>query len=323
MSRHAAPHRTRVAAVFQSPGRLRPLSIAAGLLALALAAVALTQSAHAADASRVLLLHVDGKNPQAERDGLFEAMRTKLASYSNLEIVKAPEGDITDQMIELECIDLDDECLGKLATQAKAQRVIHAEAGKRGRLTTLKLRIVDSAGKSEAEQTLEGRDATALAPLAAAALEAALGPPPPAVVKGRLMVEVSSPTASIYLGAELIGTGTATVTVNAGEYTIRVTHAGSEEVIRKVKVLPDDTTVERITLVPLPIAKVPDPKKDDDEASAAWVPWVIAGAAVLGGTVAAILLLSGDDDSTVRGPAVLGIDPNSAWRDPLTNGGRR
>lgn len=318
MSRHAAPHRTRVAAVLQSLGRLRLLAI----VALALAVTASTEPAHAADPGRILLLHVDGKNPQAERDGLFEAMRTKLASYSNLEVVKAPEGDITDQMIELECIDLDDECLGKLATQAKAQRVIHAEAGKRGRLTTLKLRIVDSAGKSEAEQTLEGRDATALAPLAAAALEAALGPPPPAVVKGRLMVEVSAPTASIYLGAELIGTGTATVTLDAGEYTIRVTHSGSEEVIRKVKVNADDTTVERITLVPLPVAKPPEPKKDD-EASAGWVPWVIAGVAVLGGTVAAILLLSGDEDSTPRGPAVLGIDPNSAWRDPLTNGGRR
>lgn len=313
MSRHTAPHRTRVADL---------LVLAAMLLALTLTTAAFTQPAHAADPGRVLLLHVDGKNPQAERDGLFEAMKKKLASYSNLEIVKAPDGDITDQMIELECIDLDDECLGKLAAQAKAQRVIHAEAGKRGRLTTLKLRIVDAAGKSEAEQTLEARDAAALAPLAAAALEAALGPPPPVVVKGRLMVETSAPTAAIYLGAELIGTGTATVTVDAGEYTIRVSHAGSEEVIRKVKVLPDDTTVERVTLVALPVAKPPEPK-EDDEASAAWVPWVIVGAAVVGGTVAAILLLSGDEDSTPRGPAVLGIDPNSAWRDPLTFGGRR
>jgi hypothetical protein len=313
MFRHAAPHRTRVAAV---SARLLGL-------ALTLAALGLAPTAQAADPGRVLLLHVDGKNPEVERDGLFEAMRNKLASYSNVEIVKAPDGDITDQMIELECIDLDDECLGKLATQAKAQRVIHAEAGKRGRLTTLKLRIVDAAGKSEAEQTLEARDANALAPLAAAAIEAALGPPPPVVVKGRLMVEVSSPSASIYLGAELIGTGTTTVSLDPGEYTIRVTHAGSEEVIRKVKVAADDTTVERVTLVPLPVAKPPEDKKPDDEAGAAWLPWVLVGAAVVGGTVAAILLLSGDEDSTVRGPAVLGIDPNSAWRDPLTNGGRR
>ncbi|HRE90992.1 MAG TPA: hypothetical protein PK095_17855, partial [Myxococcota bacterium] len=107
MFRHAAPHRTRVAA---SSARLV-------CLAMILAALALTGPAHAADPGRVLLLHVDGKNPQAERDALFEAMRNKLATYSNAEVVKAPPGDITDQMIELECIDLDDECLGKLAAQ--------------------------------------------------------------------------------------------------------------------------------------------------------------------------------------------------------------
>ena len=137
------------------------------------------------------------------------------------------------------------------------------------------------------------------------------------------MVETSSPGASIYLGPELIGTGTATVTLDVGEYTIRISHPGSEEVIRKVAVVADDTTVERVTLVALPVAKVPDDKKDDDEASAAWVPWVLVGAAVVGGTVAAILLATSGGDDTVRGPATLGIDPNGAWRDPITFGGRR
>jgi hypothetical protein len=307
---------------FAMPARLAsPRSIQLLLICLALAAVA---PASAADKTRVLLLQVDGpKNLQADREALLEGLQTKLEAYSNLELVKGPDGDITDQMIDLECIDLDDECLGKLAAKANATRVIHGEAGKKGRVTSLRLRIVEATGASVADQSLEAKDATTLIPLAAASIEAAFGPPPPKVVKGRLMVEASAPTASIFLGPELIGTGTATVTLDAGEYTIRVAHAGSEEVIRRVKVVADDTTVERVTLVPLPVAKLPDDKKTDDEAGAGWVPWVLVGAAVVGGTLAAILLLSGDEEDTIRGPAVLGIDPNSAWRDPATFGGRQ
>lgn len=293
-------------------------------LAICLSVLA-TAPSLAADKTRVLLLHVDGpKNQQADRDALFAGLQAKLAAYSNLEVALGPDGDITDQMIDLECIDLDDECLGKLATKSNAARVIHGEAGKKGRVTTLKLRIVEAGGTSVADQSLEAKDAATLTPLAAAAIEAAFGPPPPVIAKGRLMVEVSGKGASIFLGPELVGTGAVTLTLDAGEYTIRVAQAGSEEVIRRVKVRADDTTVERVTLVPLPVAKLPDDKKgDDDEAGAGWVPWLLVGAAVVGGTVAAFLLLSGDEDTTVRGPAVLGIDPNSAWRDPATFGGRQ
>jgi len=298
-------------------------ALVCALVVSAFAALAAPE-ARASDPAQVLALNVDGsKLADADRAALLTTIKTKLGAYPDLRIVKAPDGDITDQMIDLECIDLDAQCLGKLATKYQAARVVHADVSKKGKNLVLHLRIIAADSAVVIDKTDEAKDLASLTALLDSGIEAAFGPVPVVAAKGTLVVEVASPYAVIYLGQQQIGTGTATVELEPGDYTIRITNAGSEEVIRKVRVTSAETTTERVQLTA--IAVVPPKKTDPDEADSGsgWVLWVVIGAAVVGGTIAAIALTQDSGDTTVRGPAVLGIDPAGAWRDPATFGGRK
>jgi len=296
---------------------------ALAVCALALCAFA-APHARASDPAQVLALHVDeAKLADADRTAILTSIKSKLAAYPHLTVVKAPDGDITDQMIDLECIDLDAACLGKLATKYQAARVIHADVSKKGKNLVLHLRVIAADSAVVIDNTNDAKDLAALTALVDSGIEAAFGPAPVIAAKGTLVVEAGSPGASIYLGRDLIGTGTATVDLAPGDYTIRITNPGSEEVIRKVRVTSAETTTERVKLTAIAVVPPTKPKPDEADSGSGWVLWVVIGAAVVGGTIAAIALTQDSGDPTVRGPAVLGIDPAGAWRDPATLGGRK
>ena len=82
--------------------------VGVGVALCALAAVA-PADAHAGD--KVLALRTDGtafKGP--ERAAVDAAIAAKLKLSKDIEQVAAPEADLTDMMIDLECIDLDGDC---------------------------------------------------------------------------------------------------------------------------------------------------------------------------------------------------------------------
>jgi hypothetical protein len=273
---------------------------------------------------RVLALHVDGvKLALLDREALSDAIRAKLELYPTIALVEAPSSEITDEMIELECIDLDAECLTKLGEKYGADRVIHTEVNHKVKVAELKLRVVDvTKGAIAHEKILEAKTAPGLAPLLDAELEVPFGPPPKIVKKGTLVVE-TSPKASIFLGADLVGTGRAQLELEPGVYTVRVSEAGYNDAIKEFTVASEQTTTEKVTLVAIPKPPVTAPPKTVAKSDSTWVLWAVVGAVVLGGTVAAIAIGADSGDSVVRGPALLGVDASSAWRDPVTFGGRQ
>ncbi len=276
--------------------------------------------------TKVIVLHVDGaKLAVMDRQELDTALEDKVKLYPSLALVSGPTGEITDEMIDLECIDLDAECLSKLGKKYQADRVIHAEVTHKPKGVALNLRVIDvPKGEAIFAKSLEAKTASALIPLLTAELEVPFGPPPKIIKKGTLVVEASSKKAQIFLGAELVGSGRVSLELEPGDYTIRVTEAGHEDVIRKVTVDSEKTTTETVAMVA--IAKPPvetPPKAKVEKGGSGWVLWAVVGAVVVGGTVAVIALSSGSGDDVVRGPAVLGIDGSSAWRDPATFGGRQ
>jgi hypothetical protein len=304
-------------------GRL--LTALAGLTVFALATL-LSASDSARAGTPVLALHVDGeKVPSKDRTDLHAALEARLRLYPNLEVKTGPQGDVTDEMIDLECIDLDTSCLAKLGTKYKAERVIHVALNPKAGVIFMKVRIIDAkTGAALRENEVKAAHAIELAPALEAEIDAVFGKPPEVKKKGFLVVEASSPEAQIQLGTEYMGTGNATAELSVGEYTIRVSLQGFQDVIRKVVVKEGQTTAEPVKLVPLvttpPVGK--EKKKDEPTASGAWWPWVLVGAAVVGGAIAIIAVTSGSGDDTVRGPAILSIDGSAAWRDGATIGGR-
>lgn len=298
---------------------------AMGGLCAALLCVAALATPAAAQTTRVLGLNVDGdKVAPGDRADLFAVLQAKLRLYPNVELKNPPQGELTDEMIDLECIDLDAECLTRLGTKYQADQVVHVEVGVAGRRHTMRVRFVDVAqGKIAREKEVKAARLAELAPALEAEIETVFGPPPIAVPQGTLVVEVDSPDAIIQLGQDYLGTGTATAELAPGDYTVRVSQVGFEDAIKKVSVRSGETTTERVRLAPIVADLGPKDKKVDDDDDGDWVIWAVVGAVVVGGAIAIIAATAGGDDDVVRGPAVLGIDGSSAWRDPATIEGRR
>lgn len=284
-------------------------------------------SVHAAS-TRVLGLHVDGeKLTPKDRADLFAVLQAKLRLYPDIELKNPPAGELTDEMIDLECVDLDAQCLSRLGKKYQADKVVHVEVAP-GAKQVMRVRFVDVAsGKVSRDKEVKADRVIELAAALELEVEAVFGKAPaPVVAKpGTLIIEVDSPDATITLGTEYLGTGTATRELAPGEYTIRVSQPGFEDIIRKLVVRSGETTAQSFRLVAIVGPMKPDkPKKpdpDDDEMD--WVIWAIVGAVVVAGAVTVVALATSGDDDVPRGPAVLGIDGTGAWRDPATIGGRR
>jgi hypothetical protein len=272
----------------------------------------------------VLGLHVDGdKLSPKDRADLFAVMQAKLRLYPDIELKNPPEGELTDEMIELECVDLDTSCLSRLGQKYSADQVVHVEVRKKGAQFQMRVRFVDTAqAKVARDKVVRATQVIELAPALELEVEAVFGKPPEPPKKGTLVVEASTPDAVIQLGSDYFGTGNATGELAPGEYTVRVSQAGYSDYIGQVVVRSGETTHKLVTLVllPPPDAGKKKPPEDDDSD---WVVWAVVGAVVVGAAVAVIAVTTGSDDGGARGPAVLGIDQTSAWRDPATVGGRK
>ncbi len=279
---------------------------------------------------KVLGLHVEGSKLSAkDKADLFQVLQSKLRLYPAVELKNPLEREITDEMIDLECIDLDAACLSLLGKKYGADKVVYVEAepGAAG-AHTLRVKVVEVAtGKLARDSDIKVPAAAALAPAMEAEVEAVFGKPPapPLPIGGPapaiITIETDQPGALIYLGSEVVGAGRVTLERPPGSYTFRVTAMGFEEQILEVVAVEGAAVLKTIALVKMEVVK---PKKpdDDDGGGISWVVWAVIGAVVVGGAVTAIALSSGSDDETVRGPAVLSVDGSAAWRDPATLGGR-
>jgi hypothetical protein len=309
--------------------------VGVGVALCALAAVA-PADAHAGD--KVLALRTDGtafKGP--ERAAVDAAIAAKLKLYKDIEQVAAPEGDLTDMMIDLECIDLDGDCLGRVGAQTGAARVVHVELSKKGTAVEAIVKWVDAATKSITRtDTVAAKNIKAAPAAVADALELELGAPPapevvvpdkpvePPAAPGIIIVETNRIQAQIFVGEEYAGTGTATIERPAGSYTLRITHPGDETQLVDVKIGAGETVTRQVTLKSAmfgDVGGVPPATADEDDSS--WIIWVVVGAVVVAGAATAIALAAGGDDDGPTGTLLLGIDPSGAWRDRTTVGGRR
>lgn len=304
-------------------------SIFLGLIVPAVAVMAGAGQAARADET-VLPLHVEAPKLAAkDRDALSAALRAKLALYPGVKLAAPPDGDLTDLMLELECVDIDATCLGRIGAKLGADKVVYVEAD--AKVLHVRVVAVDAAGKTG--KMLRDKDAKAGEDAAAALgaeIEAVWGKPPvpvkvTPVTIGKLTIHATPGDAAIFVGEEAVGAGDVTIEREAGEYTVHIVAKGFEDQIFKVVVPAGGEVVKEIALKVVAVTTPPDkdPKKVKPSGGMSWVWWTVIGVAVVGGAVAiGVLASQSDGASSPRGPALIGLDPGGAWRDPATLGGR-
>jgi hypothetical protein len=286
------------------------------------------RSAHAAE--RVLGMNVEGDRlSKKDRADLLTVVQAKLGHYPSLELLQPPANELTDEMIELECVDIDLDCLARLGGKYGADTVfytqIDADAGK-GYVVAVK--VVQTAKKKLLrDSSTKVAAAAGLGAALEAEIEATFGKPPTppvATTTGFLVIAPNVPGAAVYVGTDLAGTGNVRLEKLPGEYTIRVVQDGYVEQIVTATVVAGETTTRTVELVMAGDGKKPgdDKKIDDDDGGGDWILWAVIGAVVVGGTIAIIAATSSGGDDTVRAPVVFSIDGNNAWRDASVSGGR-
>lgn len=285
----------------------------------------------------------DGLKP-ADAKSIDAAIGAKLALYPDLTLLPAPEGDITDMMLDLECIDLDGDCLARIGEKSGAGRVLYVGVARKGTALRGTLRWVDVAAKKITDtDEVDGKNPKALGDALALLLEKRLGAPPapvkppevvvpkedvkpPAAPPGTLIIETNRIQAQIFIDQEYAGTGTATIERPAGRYTLRLTHPGDETQVIEVDIASGQTATRQVALKSNTFTGKGDPTKPPpqaDDGGSDWVIWVIIGAVVVAGAATAIGFAASGDDPKPSGTLLLGLDPSGAWRDPVTRGGRR
>ena len=308
------------------------------LLTLALCVTTLSFRVEARPPAKVLGMHVEGDELSLrDKEDIFTAIQMKLKAYPDVSLIQPPEGDLLDLMIELECIDIDADCLGRLGARYGADKVFYAQVDKAGGFTLL-VRIVNVADKSLL------RDRTTTVPLLSAlpgVLEteiiATFGePPPPKPTTGELRIRSTAGARILVKGehGEVAGTGRIKATLAPGEYTVRATRDGYREAMIKVKVVAGKTTKKTLKLKFIPVATPPaaplvkeasPPSGTTDalEFYESWWFWTVVGAVVVTGVslgTAAGLGAFDATDSSPTGDLRISVDRNRAWNDVTLRG---
>jgi hypothetical protein len=297
------------------------------LFAMALLALAATSEPAAAQApERVLGMRVEGpKLSQKDKDDLFRVVQSKLREYPDLILVKPPEAELTDEMMELECIDIDVDCITKLGKKYGASRVFYAEVLPAGDAFSLKVRIVDT---NRGVALRQGEAPVAAQAELAGALEreiiAVFGPPPPPKpVLGKLAV-TAEVGAKIFVDGAYAGIGEVRLDKPPGSYAIRVARDGFEEELFQLEVKAGETAERAVTLKALPPvveAELPREVPPDKPAEAkkkfykTWWFWTVVGVVAVGATAGAVAAANSGGDDVPTGKVVLSVDGANAWRD--------
>ena len=271
---------------------------------------------------KVLGLRIEGSGlTNKDRTDLFSVLQARLTVYPQLELVQPPEGEITDEMIDLECIDLDVECLTKVGAKRGATKVVyvHIYEAKRGLDMLMRLVGVGS-GEALYEDRVNVSRASKLGAALGKQIKAAFGDPPvKKETKGTLLIQATPPGARIYVDGHYVGAGSVKLKWEQGTYDVRVTRPGYQEQLFKAKVEPGKRSRNRVALTP-----IPDPPKRDVVAVDApaesegtpvykkWWFWTGLGAVALT-TVAIAVASAGDDVST--GDLMLSVGSSDAWKD--------
>ena len=285
---------------------------------------------------KVLGLRIEGLElATKDREDLFKVVQQRLKAYPAIELVRPPDAELTDLMIDLDCLDIDVDCLTKVGRKRMADRVFYAQVDVIDGGFRLTVRLIDvTKGNAERDRQGDVKNQAELTTLLEREIVAAFGPPPPPKPKdGRLIIE-SDAGAKIYIDGAFAGAGRVRMKKPPGLYVVRIEKPGYEDVLFRVDLEAGRTSKKVAELKPVAPIK-PDPKPEvvvvtdkpgEGEAVAApefyetWWFWTAVGAVVVSATTVGIALgVEGEQIPT--GDLQISVDPAAAWRDFATGAG--
>ena len=276
---------------------------------------------------KVLGMQIEGTDLSATDKGdLFRVVQAALRSYAQVDLLKPPERELTDEMIDLECVDVDADCLSRLGKKYKAERVFYSQVDKaKAGAYTLLVRVVDvSTGKATHDSKTKVPNRMGIANQLEKQVAKVFGggkkvAPGPKKDFGYISIKVENqPAAKIFVDKEFAGTGEVKVKRKVGEFTVKVTADGYAEQLFGVKVTPGRTTTRSVVMKPVggtPISTPDDGSTVEPEFYETWWFWTIVGVVVVGGVTGIVVATTSDSGSQETGSVTFSVDPQQSWRD--------
>lgn len=295
-------------------------------LSVFLGGASAVQAAETAEApkEKVLGLKIEGLDlSDKDKEDLFKILQKRLLSYPYVHLVQPPEGELIDQMIELECVDVDVDCLSRVGAAEGATKVFYAQVNKlkKSQYELWVQLVAVGTAKSLFQERRKVKKRTRLAASLEKLIREAFGSPPkPKAQKGKLMIEVAPGGAKIYINGDYAGVGRVSrKKIAPGTYNIRVTRPSYQEEIFQVEVKAGETARRKVNLqvIPGPPVRI-EPKvvaevEEKTPVYQKWWFWTSIGAATMVSAVVAVLATRGEEATT--GGVSLSVDGLDAWKD--------
>jgi hypothetical protein len=278
---------------------------------------------------KVLGLRIEGLELAAkDREDLFKVVQQRLKAYPSIELVRPPDEELTDLMIDLGCFDIDVDCLTKVGRKRLSDRVFYAQVDVIDEGFRLTVRLIDvTKGNAERDRQAVVKNQADLTTVLEREIVAAFGEPPPPPPKEGLLIIESEAGAKIYIDAAFAGAGRVKLKKPAGLYAVRVEKPGYEGVLFRVDLQAGETVkkvaklkaVAPVKAGPKPVVVTPVKASEvgaveSPEFYETWWFWTAVGAVVVSATVAGVALGTGDE-AVPTGDLQISVDPAAAWRD--------
>jgi hypothetical protein len=301
------------------------------LATVALALMVPMQGARAQEGKKSLVvLYADSDAmDDAQKEALLEEQKKTLGKYGKYKLLETPTVDFLDEMVNFECLDMDGDCIGKIAAgkaKGAAYALYTAHDG-----TKATFRYVNVKKKKIIKEHAVTVDAGALAKGAGAAIVAVFGALPKkksALVKVKIDANVEK--AEVFVGQKRVGVTPLELKLQEGKHVVSVRKKDFMMVEEELVVKGPGKVKWSATLKPVPKKVVtpvkplnpvkPGDKKKGDEKEekafyATWWFWTIVGAAVVTtATVTAVAAGSVGDSSDV-GTVKFTINSAAAEKD--------
>lgn len=283
---------------------------------------------------KVLGLRIEGVELGAkDREDLFNVVQQRITAYPDIELVRPPEEELIDLMIELDCLDIDVECLTKVGRKRMADRVFYAQVDVVDKGFRLTVRLIDvNKGSAQRERKAVVQSKSDLTSALVREVLATFGEPPPPPPKDGLLMIRSDTGAKIFINGAFAGSGRVKLKKPPGLYVVRVEKPGYEPTLFRVDLQAGKTSKKIAELKPIEVVKAevkpsPPPSASDESEGAGaaspefyetWWFWTAVGAVVVSATTVGIVVGTGGSTAAPVGDLQISVDPANAWRDYST-----
>lgn len=299
------------------------------LATIVLALLVPMQGARAQEGKNSLVvLYADSDSlDDAQKEALLAEQKKTLGKYGKYKLLDTPTIDFLDEMVNFECLDMDGDCLAKIAAGKSKGAALTLYSSYDG--TEAIFRFVNvKKGKIIKEHKLTA-DADAVTTGAEAAIVAVFGAlPKKKAVLVKVKIGSNVEKAEVFVGQKRVGVTPLKLKLKEGKYTVSVRKKDFLMVEEELVVKGPGTVSWSASLKPVPkkvVAPIkpinpvkPGDKEDEDEGKAfyaTWWFWTIVGAAVVTtATVTAVAAGSAGDSADV-GTVKFTINSAAAEKD--------